>query len=80
MNQPEDRPTTSSAPGPQGDPPDAGRGGAPAPGGPPAEPVESFNPPSVPAAEPGATWEDVVDPTPEPVPPAREPQAAVKPA
>jgi hypothetical protein len=69
MNEPEDRPTTSSAPGSQADPPDVGAGGSPAAGGPPAEPVESFSEPAPPSAEPEATWEDVVDPMPEPPPP-----------
>jgi hypothetical protein len=74
MNEPEDRPTTSSAPGPQGDPP----GPAPAPspaaaGGPPAEPAVPSSEPSTPATEPDATWEDVVDPV--PVAPAVPPPA-----
>jgi hypothetical protein len=60
MNDPEDRPTTSSRPGPDGDPPD-GQPAAPAAGGPPAETV----------APPEATWEDVVDP--DPVPPTPPP-------
>lgn len=75
MNQPEDRPTTSSAPGPQGDPPDVAAGGTPAAGGPPAEPVEPIREPA-PAPEPEATWEDVVDPTPEPTPPPAAPATA----
>ena len=64
MNEPDDRPTTSSAPGPQANPPDTGSGGGPAAGGPPAEPVESFSERPTPATEPEATWEDVVDPAP----------------
>lgn len=70
MNESEDRPTTSSAPGPHQEPPDVAAGGAPAAGGPPAEPVESFRETEAPAAEPEATWEDVVDPMPEPAPAA----------
>lgn len=62
MNEPEDRPTTSSAPGPQEAPPDTGPAAAPAAGGPPAEAAGS--------GEPDATWEDVVDPAPLPPPPA----------
>jgi hypothetical protein len=56
MNEPEDRPTTSSAPGPQEAPPDTAPAVAPAAGGPPAE--------SALPGEPDATWEDVVDPAP----------------
>jgi hypothetical protein len=70
MNYPEDRPPTSSRPAADGDPPD-GQESAPAAGGPPAETVESFS--ETPPAQPEATWEDVVDPDPEPVtPPAAE--------
>jgi hypothetical protein len=72
MNDPEDRPTTSSAPGPQDDPPDMAPAVAPAAGGPPAEPALP--------GEPDATWEDVVDPMPvtPPPPPAPPPPAAVE--
>jgi hypothetical protein len=70
MNDPEDRPTTSSAPAPDGDPPD-GQEAAPAAGGPPAENVESFREPA--PAEPEATWEDVVDPDPVAPAPAAPP-------
>ena len=69
MNEPEDRPTTSDRPAPYGDPPDT-LGDGPAPGVPPAEPVESLGHPLTtppvppPPAEPEATWEDVVDPAP----------------
>ena len=73
MNDPEDRPTTSSAPGPQDDPPDTAGAAAPAAGGPPAEPVASFREESAAATEPEATWEDVVDPAPVAPPPAPEP-------
>jgi hypothetical protein len=76
MNDPEDRPTTSSAPAPQGDPPDVTAGGPLAPGGPPPEPVESFSQPAAAATEPEATWEDVVDPMPELAPPAVDPAPA----
>lgn len=76
MNDPEDRPTTSSAPGPEANPPDVASGGSSAAGGPPAEPVESFREPAGPALEPEATWEDVVDPLPEPSPPAAATPAA----
>ena len=61
MNDPEDRPTTTSRPVPDGDPPD-GLQAAPAAGGPPAETPASSGAP----AEPEATWEDVVDPAPAP--------------
>ena len=61
MNDPEDRPTTSSRPVPDGDPPD-GQQAAPAAGGPPADTPASSGAP----AEPEATWEDVVDPVPAP--------------
>jgi len=72
MNDPEDRPTTSSRP-PGADPPD-GQEAGPAPGGPPAESVESFREPPAPLeTEPAATWEDVVDP--DPVAPAPPPRA-----
>ncbi len=73
MNEPEDRPTTSSAPGPQADPPDTAPAATPAAGGPPAEPAADL-----PAAEPDATWEDVVDPMPvaPSPPPAPAPAAA----
>ena len=64
MNEPDDRPTTSSAPGPQANPPDRASGAAPAAGGPPAEPADSFSEQAAPASEPEATWEDVVDPAP----------------
>lgn len=77
MNEPEDRPTTSSTPGPQEDPPDtapAAPGAIPAAGGPPAEPVSAFSEQATSAAEPEATWEDVVDPM--PVPPVGEPEPA----
>ena len=67
MNDPEDRPTTSSRPVPDGDPPDGQESAPVAAGGPPAETVESFSEP--PPAQPEATWEDVVDPEPEPVAP-----------
>lgn len=70
MNEPEDRPTTSSAPGPQGDPPDTAPAPPPAAGGPPAEPAVSLSEPTTPATEPEATWEDVVDPVPVAPPPA----------
>jgi hypothetical protein len=79
MNEPEDRPTTSSAPGPQGDPPDTAPAPLPAAGGPPAEsatggpPPEPLVPsgePASPATEPEATWEDVVDPEPAAATPA----------
>lgn len=81
MNDPEDRPTPSSAPGPEEDPPDVVPGVPAAAGGPPAEPVESFSgPPRPPAGEPEATWEDVVDPMPEPPPPASDPVPATTPA
>ena len=70
MNDPEDRPTTSSRPVPDGPPPDA-QESAPAAGGPPAETVESYSEPPAPqppqpsqAPPPEATWEDVVDPDP----------------
>ena len=78
MNEPEDRPTTSSAPGPQGDPPDTAPAPAPAAGGPPAEPAASTSEPATFTAEPEATWEDVVDPAPvaPPPPPAPAPAAA----
>jgi len=69
MNEPEDRPTTSSAPGPQGNPPDVAAGGAPSAGGPPPQPAEPVSRQPSPASEPEATWEDVVDPTPDPAPP-----------
>ena len=87
MNEPEDRPTPSNRPAPQGDPPDAPGQPQPA-GGPPAEPLSTRGdpidlpaPPAPPAApplerpaEPDATWEDVVDPAPTaaPAPPADE--------
>jgi hypothetical protein len=74
MNEPEDRPTTSSAPGPQVDPPET-----PAPaaaGGPPAEPVSPFSEQPTTATPPEATWEEVVDPAPEPVAP--EPAAVAR--
>lgn len=48
MNEPDDRPTTPSAPGPQAAPPDTGRASGPATGGPPAEPGE----PGAPVADP----------------------------
>ena len=79
MNEPEDRPTTPSAPGPLGDPPDTAGTELPAPGGPPVEPVESFEAPD-PRVEPEATWEDVVDPEPVmPAPPATAPAPAAMP-
>ncbi|MGI8984359.1 MAG: hypothetical protein ACR2HM_07490 [Acidimicrobiales bacterium] len=62
MNEPDDRPTTPSAPGPQAEPPDTGGAGAPAsPGGPPAEPE--------------APWPEMVDPEPLLVDPFRSPAA-----
>jgi hypothetical protein len=70
MNDPEDRPTTSSVPGPQEDPPDTAPAVAPAAGGPPAEPAV--------AGEPEARWEDVVDPTPARTPPAPAPVEAAE--
>jgi hypothetical protein len=70
MNEPEDRPTTSSAPGPLGDPPDTAPPSTPASGGPPAEPAVSSSEPDPSATEPDATWEDVVDPVPVAPPPA----------
>jgi hypothetical protein len=73
MNDPEDRPTASSGPVPEGDPPD-GRQPAPAAGGPPAETVEFSDEP--PPAQPEATWEDVVDPDPDPAPEAPAPAPA----
>ncbi len=82
MNEPEDRPTTSSAPGPQGDPPDTAPAPPPAAGGPTAEhtaggppvgPAVSPGEESPPEREPEATWEDVVDPDPVVAPPATEP-------
>lgn len=72
MNEPEDRPTTSSAPGPHVDPPDTAPPAAPAPGGPPAEPGVSFGEPT-PAPQPEATWEEVVDPQPVSPPPEPHP-------
>ena len=75
MNEPEDRPTTSSAPGPQVDPPDTAQpAAAPTPGGPPAEPGVPFSEPPSPATQPEATWEEVVDPL--PVSPSTEPAPA----
>ena len=85
MNEPEDRPTTSNAPGPQGDPPDTTPAPPPAAGGPtaesaaggpPAEPAVSVREDTTPATEPEATWEDVVDPAPVTPPPAPQPAVA----
>ena len=87
MNEPEDRPTTSSTPGPQVDPPDTApapkpaAGGPPAPtaaGAPPAEPAVPSSEPTTPATEPEAAWEDVVDPLPVAPPPAPAPAEAAR--
>lgn len=75
MNEPEDRPTTASDPGPLGDPPDTGRAEAPAAGGPPAEPVD---PGPVAAAEPvAATPPPPLPPPPRPAP-DRTPQTVAE--
>jgi hypothetical protein len=86
MNEPEDRPTTNRAPGPEGDPPDTAAAATPPAGGPPpaepvpaappAEPTVSFSEQGTTSTEPEATWEDVVDPMPEPPAPAPPAQPA----
>lgn len=72
MNDPEDRPTTASEPGPLGDPPDTGRAEAPAAGGPPAEPGGSFS------EEPAPESAVATPPPPPPPAPARTARTAVE--